>query len=126
MKDHTLHQRKRVTEMLTNLLKDLGEVGHVLGNNSVETKVSVVALFTYIFIYINIIDSVSHNYIKSYRKFIMHDLIVCLHNAVRFYSSTEYSIILLLHSWNLLLFFPQSQSLQFPDVDKSFQSPLLR
>lgn len=40
MKDHTLHQRKRVTEMLTNLLKDLGEVGHVLGNNTVDTKVS--------------------------------------------------------------------------------------
>lgn len=40
MKDSTCHQRKRVTEMLTNLLKDLGEVGHVLGNNSVETKVA--------------------------------------------------------------------------------------
>jgi kinesin family protein 5 len=40
MKDHTLHQRKRVTEMLTNLLKDLSEVGHVLGNNSVDTKFS--------------------------------------------------------------------------------------
>ncbi|KAG8188634.1 hypothetical protein JTE90_005987 [Oedothorax gibbosus] len=40
MKDSTLHQRKRVNEMLTNLLKDLGEVGHVLGNNSVETKFS--------------------------------------------------------------------------------------
>ncbi|PRD22634.1 UNVERIFIED_CONTAM: Kinesin heavy chain [Trichonephila clavipes] len=40
MKDNTLHQRKRVTEMLTSLLKDLGEVGHVLGNNTVETKFS--------------------------------------------------------------------------------------
>ncbi|XP_015911040.1 kinesin heavy chain [Parasteatoda tepidariorum] len=40
MKDQTMHQRKRTTEMLTNLLKDLGEVGHVLGNNCAETKFS--------------------------------------------------------------------------------------
>ncbi|GIY70247.1 kinesin heavy chain [Caerostris darwini] len=30
MKDHTLHQRKRVTEMLTSLLKDLGKILELL------------------------------------------------------------------------------------------------
>ncbi|KAG1664916.1 Kinesin heavy chain [Nymphon striatum] len=38
IKDSTLHQRKRVTEMLTNLLKDLGEVGVVVGGSAAEIK----------------------------------------------------------------------------------------
>lgn len=33
LKDSSLHQKKRMTEMLTNLLKDLGEIGVVLGGN---------------------------------------------------------------------------------------------
>lgn len=33
LKDNSLHQKKRMTEMLTNLLKDLGEIGIVLGGN---------------------------------------------------------------------------------------------
>lgn len=40
VRDSTLHQRKRVTEMLTNLLKDLGEIGIVLGSNTVDIKPS--------------------------------------------------------------------------------------
>jgi kinesin family protein 5 len=33
MKEQSLHQRKRLNEMLTNLMKDLGEIGVVLGAN---------------------------------------------------------------------------------------------
>uniref|UniRef100_A0A646QHZ2 Kinesin-like protein n=1 Tax=Hemiscolopendra marginata TaxID=943146 RepID=A0A646QHZ2_9MYRI len=40
IKDNTNHQKKRVNEMLTNLLKDLGEIGIVLGSNSAEMKSS--------------------------------------------------------------------------------------
>lgn len=40
VRESTLHQRKRVNEMLTNLLKDLGEIGMALGANAVDVKVS--------------------------------------------------------------------------------------
>lgn len=40
IKDNSLHQRRRVTEMLTNLLKDLGEIGVVLGGNTADMKPS--------------------------------------------------------------------------------------
>lgn len=33
MREQSLHQRKRLNEMLTNLMKDLGEVGIILGAN---------------------------------------------------------------------------------------------
>ena len=33
------HQRRRVTEMMTSLLKDLGEIGGVLGGNTADIKV---------------------------------------------------------------------------------------
>ncbi|XP_042898685.1 kinesin heavy chain [Parasteatoda tepidariorum] len=38
LKDNTMHQKKRMTEMLTNLLKDLGEIGVVLGGNVSDTR----------------------------------------------------------------------------------------
>lgn len=40
LKDNTMHQKKRMTEMLTNLLKDLGEIGVVLGGNVADIRVS--------------------------------------------------------------------------------------
>jgi kinesin family member 5 len=33
MKEQSIHQRKRLNEMLTNLMKDLGEIGIILGAN---------------------------------------------------------------------------------------------
>nr|CAD7426448.1 unnamed protein product [Timema monikensis] len=39
LKDMSTHQRKRITEMLTNLLKDLGEIGLAIGGDG-ELKVS--------------------------------------------------------------------------------------
>lgn len=40
MKDHSVHQKKRTNEMLTSLLKDLAEIGIVLGGPAGEAKVS--------------------------------------------------------------------------------------
>ncbi|XP_049778944.1 kinesin heavy chain [Schistocerca cancellata] len=39
LKDMSSHQRKRITEMLTNLLKDLGEIGVAIGGDN-DMKVS--------------------------------------------------------------------------------------
>ncbi|XP_023717157.1 kinesin heavy chain isoform X2 [Cryptotermes secundus] len=39
LKDMSTHQRKRITEMLTNLLKDLGEIGVAIGGDG-DMKVS--------------------------------------------------------------------------------------
>lgn len=39
LKDMSTHQRRRITEMLTNLLKDLGEIGVAIGGEG-EMKVS--------------------------------------------------------------------------------------
>ena len=33
LKDMSTHQKKRITEMLTNLLKDLGEIGVAIGGD---------------------------------------------------------------------------------------------
>ncbi|GFV53732.1 kinesin heavy chain [Trichonephila clavipes] len=38
LKESTHHQKKRMTEMLTNLLKDLGEIGVVLGGGVADTR----------------------------------------------------------------------------------------
>ncbi|XP_077514424.1 kinesin heavy chain isoform X4 [Amblyomma americanum] len=38
MKDHSVHQKKRTTEMLTSLLKDLAEIGLVLGGPAGDAK----------------------------------------------------------------------------------------
>jgi len=40
LKDLSTHQRKRITEMLTNLLKDLGEIGTSIGGDGGEIKVN--------------------------------------------------------------------------------------
>lgn len=36
LKEMTNHQKKRVTEMMTSLLKDLAEIGIAVGNNDVK------------------------------------------------------------------------------------------
>ncbi|KAL5006438.1 hypothetical protein ScPMuIL_015244 [Solemya velum] len=41
LRDSTLHQRKRVTEMMMSLLKDLGDIGTIVGGNAAETKLNV-------------------------------------------------------------------------------------
>ncbi|CAG2054473.1 unnamed protein product [Timema podura] len=43
LKDMSTHQRKRITEMLTNLLKDLGEIGLAIGGDG-ELKVCILPL----------------------------------------------------------------------------------
>ncbi|XP_076361911.1 kinesin heavy chain-like isoform X2 [Tachypleus tridentatus] len=40
-KEQSTHYRKRVIELLTNLMKDLGEIGSVVGGNAAEMKLSV-------------------------------------------------------------------------------------
>ena len=41
LKDNSLHQKKRVFEMMMSLLKDLGDIGTVVGGNSADFKVNV-------------------------------------------------------------------------------------
>lgn len=41
MKDSIAHQKKRVTEMMMSLLKELGEIGSVIGGNAAEFKVGL-------------------------------------------------------------------------------------
>ena len=40
LKDSSSHQKKRVVEMMTSLLKDLGDIGTVIGGNAAENKVT--------------------------------------------------------------------------------------
>ncbi|KAL1491526.1 hypothetical protein ABEB36_012110 [Hypothenemus hampei] len=40
LKDMSSHQKKRIAEMLSNLLKELGEIGTTLGSEGTELKVS--------------------------------------------------------------------------------------
>ena len=39
MKDSHMQHKKRIAEMMASLMKDLSEVGTVMGNNSVDVKV---------------------------------------------------------------------------------------
>ncbi|XP_046577202.1 LOW QUALITY PROTEIN: kinesin heavy chain-like [Haliotis rubra] len=41
LKDSSLHQKKRVTEMMLSLLKDLGDIGSVIGGSAAESKPAV-------------------------------------------------------------------------------------
>ncbi|XP_001360474.3 kinesin heavy chain [Drosophila persimilis] len=45
LKDMSSHQKKRITEMLTNLLRDLGEVGQAIapGDSAIDLKMSTLA-----------------------------------------------------------------------------------
>lgn len=36
----TNHQKKRATEMMASLLKDLAEIGIAVGNNDVKVRIS--------------------------------------------------------------------------------------
>ncbi|KAL8587065.1 hypothetical protein ACOMHN_023455 [Nucella lapillus] len=38
LKDSSLHQKKRVTDMMVSLLKDLGDIGAVIGGSAAENK----------------------------------------------------------------------------------------
>lgn len=40
LKDMSTHQKRRITEMLTNLLKDLGEIGLAIGGDGTDMKLS--------------------------------------------------------------------------------------
>ena len=42
LKDNNLHQKKRAMEMMLSLLKDLGEIGAVVGGNAAEFKVCII------------------------------------------------------------------------------------
>ena len=39
LKDSSLHQRRRITDMMMSLLRDLSDIGTIVGGNSAETKV---------------------------------------------------------------------------------------
>ena len=39
LKDNSVHSKKRVFEMMMSLLKDLGDIGTVVGGNASEFKV---------------------------------------------------------------------------------------
>lgn len=39
LRDNNLHQRKRIMEMMVSLLKDLSEIGVIVGGHAAEIKV---------------------------------------------------------------------------------------
>lgn len=41
IRDSSLHQRRRMNEMLFSLLSDLGEVGHVVGGTASDLSLKV-------------------------------------------------------------------------------------
>ena len=44
VKDTSLHQKKRVTDMMVSLLKDLSDIGTVIGGSAAENKVLCVCV----------------------------------------------------------------------------------
>lgn len=46
LKDASTHQKKRVVEMMSSLLKDLGDIGAVVGGSAAENKVTHFFLLT--------------------------------------------------------------------------------
>ena len=41
LKDSSLHQKKRVTDMMVSLLKDLSDIGAVIGGSAAANKVTL-------------------------------------------------------------------------------------
>lgn len=48
LKEMTNHQRKRVTEMMSSLLKDLAEIGMAIGSNDIKVYRQIPSLFPFI------------------------------------------------------------------------------
>ena len=44
MKDSHMQHKKRIAEMMSSLMKDLSEVGTVIGNNTVDIKVQTTSV----------------------------------------------------------------------------------
>lgn len=42
LKEMTNHQRKRVTEMMSSLLKDLAEIGMAIGSNDIKVFMLII------------------------------------------------------------------------------------
>ncbi|XP_069683547.1 kinesin heavy chain isoform X2 [Periplaneta americana] len=69
LKDMSTHQRKRITEMLTNLLKDLGEIGVAIGGDgdmkvSADTNGKIEEEFTVARLYISKMKSEVKNLVQ--------------------------------------------------------------
>lgn len=49
LKEMTIHQRKRVTEMMSSLLKDLAEIGMAIGSNDIKVYRIMNSNFVFLF-----------------------------------------------------------------------------
>lgn len=63
VKDSQLHQKKRINEMLVSLLKDLNEVGTIIGTSNDAMKV-LVMIFNYFYVNLLLYMYVIHNVIS--------------------------------------------------------------
>lgn len=50
LKEMTNHQRKRVTEMMSSLLKDLAEIGMAIGSNDIKVFMLIISKFCFPFL----------------------------------------------------------------------------